>query len=108
VPKKAKAEEVALARKVMGGFEPTIDFSAHRDTYEEALRKMIDRKVKGKEIVEPEEPEAPPRVVNLMEALRKSLDRVSREKKRPARPPAASRAKKPSHVAKFPPRRRAS
>jgi DNA end-binding protein Ku len=40
VPKKAKADEVALARRVMGGFEQTLDFSSYHDTYEEALRKM--------------------------------------------------------------------
>jgi DNA end-binding protein Ku len=108
VPKKAKPEEVALAKKVMGGFEQTVDFSEYRDTYEDALRKMIDQKIKGKEIVEPEEPEAPPRVVNLMEALRKSLDRVSTEKKRPARASAASGAKKPHRVTKFASRKRAS
>ena len=107
VPAKAKADEVALAKKVMGGFEQQIDLSEFHDTYEEGLRKMIDQKIKGKQIVEPEEPEAPPRVVNLMDALRKSLDRVSTQKKRPARATAAS-TKKPRRVAKFPPRKRAS
>ncbi len=100
MPKKAKAEEVALARKVMGGFEQKIDFSEYPDTYEDALRKMIGQKIKGKEIVEPEEPQAPPRVVNLMDALRKSLDQVSAQKKRPAKASAARMAEAASS-AKF-------
>jgi DNA end-binding protein Ku len=108
VPKKAKADEVALARKVIGGFERTIDFSEYHDTYEEALKKMVDQKIKGKEIVEPEQPEAPPRVVNLMDALRKSLDQVSTQKKRPVKAQAASSVKKPHRLAKFNPRKRAS
>lgn len=97
VPKKAKPEEVALARKIMGGFEHTLDLSKYEDTYEEALKKIIDRKIAGKEIVEPTEAEAPPRVVNLMDALRKSLDRVSTQKKTPAKAASTKRAKKP-HV----------
>jgi DNA end-binding protein Ku len=92
----------------MGGFEQKVDFSGYRDTYEDALRKLIDQKIKGKEIVEPEEPEAPPRVVNLMDALRKSLERVSTDKKRPAKSPAASAAKKTHRIAKFHSRKRAS
>jgi len=98
VPKKAKADEVALAKKVMGGFEHKLDLSAYRDTYEDALRKMIDRKIEGKQIVEPTEAEAPPRVVNLMDALRKSLDQVSAQKKTPARTHTSSApAKRVSH-----------
>ena len=100
VPKKAKAEEVALAKKVMGGFEHKLDLSTYRDTYEDALRKIIDEKIAGKEVVEPTEAEAPPRVVNLMDALRKSLDQVSGEKKRPAKAAApAAQRKKTAHRA---------
>jgi DNA end-binding protein Ku len=102
VPKKTKADEVALAKRVMSGFEQTIDFSKYRDSYEDALKKMIDRKIAGKEIVETEEPTETPRVVNLMDALRKSLDQVSAQKKKPAK--AAGRKK----VAKFPAKKRAS
>src|SRR5262249_46666326 len=84
VPRKTKPEEVSLAKKVMGGFERTVDFSQYPDTYEEALRKMIERKIAGEQIVEPAEPEKAPKVVNLMDALRKSLDQVSSARKRPA------------------------
>ena len=52
----------------------------YRDEYQEELRKVIDAKIEGREVAEPVE-EAPPKVVNLMEALRKSLDSV---KKKPA------------------------
>ena len=98
VPTKVKSEETTLAKRVMSGFEGDLDLEDYPDTYEEALKKMIDAKVEGEEIVETET-EAPPRVVNLMDALRKSLDQVSKEKKRPAKAPAA---------AKRAPKRRAS
>ena len=105
VPRKAKGDEVTLAKRVMGGFEKTIDFSEYKDTYEDALRAMIEKKIAGEEIVEPVDAEAPPRVVNLMDALRKSLDEVSTSRKRPAKAAAASR--KPARVAKFHARKKA-
>lgn len=104
VPTRVKSDEVALAKKVMGGFESGIDFSRYHDTYEEALRKMIDAKIEGEEIIAT--PEAPqPKVVNLMDALRKSLEEVSTSKKRPARADARRRRGK---VTKITTRKRAS
>jgi DNA end-binding protein Ku len=93
VPRKVNAEEIALAKRVMGGFEGRLDLSKFPDTYEQALREMIDAKIAGEEIVTAET-EAPPRVVNLMDALRKSLDQVSKDKKRPAKAPASTAAKR--------------
>jgi DNA end-binding protein Ku len=90
VPKKVRADEVTLAKKVMGEFESAIDFSKYHDTYEEALRKMIDAKIEGEEIIAtPDVPQ--PKVVNLMDALRKSLDEVSKSRTRPLRAGAKPR-----------------
>ncbi len=83
VPATVKPEEVKLARQVMGTFEGEVDLTEYQDAYQAGLREIIDAKVEGREIVAPEV-EAPPKVVNLMEALRKSLDRVSAPKKKMA------------------------
>ena len=83
MPEKVKPEEVKLARQVIGTFEGDVDFRTYRDEYQDGLREIIDAKIEGREIVSPEV-EAPPKVVNLMEALRKSLDSISTGKKRPA------------------------
>jgi DNA end-binding protein Ku len=48
------------------------------------LRRIIDAKIAGEEIVAPEV-EEPQKVVDLMEALRRSLDSVSSTKKKPAK-----------------------
>ena len=80
VPAKVKPEEVKLARQVMGTFEGTVDLQEYRDDYQAGLRDIIDAKIEGREVVAPEI-EAPPKVVNLMEALRKSLDTISAGKK---------------------------
>ncbi len=84
VPAKIKPDEVKLARQVIGSFETGGDLTQYKDDYQEGLRKMIDAKVAGEEIAEPVE-DAPPKVVNLMEALRQSLDRVSATKKKAAK-----------------------
>jgi DNA end-binding protein Ku len=80
VPAKVKPDEVKLAKQVMSTFEGELDMREYRDEYQEELRNVIDAKIEGREVAEPVE-EAPPKVVNLMEALRKSLDTV---KKKPA------------------------
>ena len=95
MPSKIKPDEVQLAQQVMGTFEGDVDLSSYHDAYQSGLRDIIDAKIEGREIVAQEE-EAPPKVVNLMEALRKSLDSISASKQKPARNvramlPAASR-----------------
>jgi len=83
MPATVKPDEVKLARQVMGTFEGAVDFDSYRDDYQVGLREIIDAKIEGREIVT-QEVEAPPKVVNLMEALRKSLDTISANKKKPA------------------------
>src|SRR6202049_5128391 len=73
VPEKVKPAEVTLAKQVMGTFEGAVAFASYRDEYQDGLREIIDAKIEGREIVT-QEIEAPPKVVNLMEALKKSLN----------------------------------
>jgi DNA end-binding protein Ku len=84
VPAKIKPDELKLARQVIGNFEVGGDLTQYKDNYQEELRRIIDAKIAGEEIVAPID-EAPPKVVNLMEALRQSLERVSANKKKAAR-----------------------
>ena len=80
MPEKVKPEEVKLAKQVMGTFEGEVDLKEYPDAYQAGLREIIDAKIEGREIVA-QEIEAPPKVVNLMEALRKSLDTIGAKKK---------------------------
>jgi DNA end-binding protein Ku len=84
VPAKVKPEEIKLARQVIETFEGPLNLADYRDEYREGLQKIIDAKIAGEEIVAPSV-EAPPKVVNLMEALKRSLDAVSTSKKTPAK-----------------------
>jgi len=91
-----KPEEIKLARQVIDTFEGPLDLASYTDEYRAGLQAIIDAKIAGQEIVAPS-PEAPPKVVNLMDALRKSLDTVSATKKRPAKaamPKAPARRKR--------------
>jgi DNA end-binding protein Ku len=79
VPEKVKPEEIKLAKQVIQTFDAPLDLSTYKDEYREGLQRIIDAKIAGEEIVAPVV-EAPPKVVNLMEALKKSLDAVGKKK----------------------------
>jgi DNA end-binding protein Ku len=93
MPQKVKPDEIKLARQVIGTFEGDVDFASYRDDYQVGLREIIDAKIEGREIVA-QEIEAPPKVVNLMDALRRSLDTISTTRKKPV--PAASVSRMPA------------
>jgi DNA end-binding protein Ku len=84
VPSKVKPEEMKLAKQVIGSFEGELNLKDYKDEYKEGLRRIIDAKIAGEEVVAAEVQE-PPKVVDLMEALRRSLNTVSAEKKKPAK-----------------------
>jgi DNA end-binding protein Ku len=93
-----KPEEIRLARQVIATFEGPLNLSDYRDEYREGLQRIIEAKIAGEEIVAPSI-ETPTKVVNLMDALRKSLDSVSTAKKKPAKvatpkPAAAAKRKR--------------
>lgn len=84
VPVKIKPEEIKLAKQVIENFEAELNLAEFRDEYQEELQRIIDAKIAGEEVVATAE-ETPPKVVNLMDALRQSLDRVSTGKKKAAK-----------------------
>jgi len=84
VPAKVKPEEIKLAKQVISNFEGELDLGEYKDAYQEELQRIIDAKVAGEDVVASTE-ETPPKVVNLMDALRQSLDRVSTQKKKPVK-----------------------
>jgi DNA end-binding protein Ku len=99
VPSKVKPEEVKLAKTVIQNFDAQLNLEDYKDAYQEELQRIIDAKIAGEEVVAPEEA-APPKVVNLMDALRQSLDRVSTEKKKAAKAEIGRTAKAKAAPAK--------
>ena len=83
--------EIQLAKQVIGNFQGDLELSEFKDEYQAELRTIIDAKIAGDEVVVSEE-EAPANVVDLMDALRKSLDSVSQSKKKAAKATKVGRA----------------
>jgi DNA end-binding protein Ku len=96
---KVSAPEMKLAKQVIESFEGELNLSDYKDEYQEGLKQIIDAKVAGEEFVAPAE-EAPPKVVDLMEALRRSLDQVSSGKKKTAKVEETLAAKSPKKAVK--------
>src|SRR5437870_6636790 len=84
LPATVKPEEIKLARQVISTFEQPLNLSDYKDEYREGLQRIIDAKIAGEEVVTTMT-DAPPKVVNLMDALKKSLDAVSAGKKKTAK-----------------------
>ena len=70
---KPKSRMLEIAEKIIAQQEAEFDPSEFKDRYEDALRDLIARKTKGEKLVSSAEPEEEDKVVDLMDALRKSL-----------------------------------
>jgi len=89
------AEMVAIVRAIIRPRTRTFDPGTHRDRSQEALRALIEAKLKGLPL-QPRQVITPPPVINLMAALKRSLEQemplpgaMTAKKKRPT--PAADR-----------------
>ena len=84
-----EAEAIQLARQLISGLAGPFEPGIYKDEYQEQLLAIIEEKVQGREAVVADEGAEPLRVVNLMEALKKSLasgaGAPSRAKAAPAR-----------------------
>ena len=81
-------EMVDLAAHILEAKATKFDPHKFRDEYETALRKLAQRKSKGQTIEAPERPEKAETVVNLMDALKRSLENRGRH------PTAKSRSRR--------------
>lgn len=106
-------EMVHLAERILeqktGKFDPD-EFA--EDRYQAALRQLVEQKIKGEKPVIPKLAERPSNVVNLMDALRKSLDSErggkpaaasAKRRAKPAREPAPA---EPAYAGSKPTRRK--
>lgn len=84
---KPDKQMIVIAQKIIEQKEGEFDPNEFNDRYEDALRALIDEKKRGHKITRVEEPEDQTNVVDLMEALRKSL---GGDKAAPAKKPSGS------------------
>ena len=91
---KVNPKELQMAKSLVESLaEETFDPSRYQDDYHDALMKVVNAKVEGEEIVAAPEPEAAPKVMDLMEALKASVEAAKKQRadKAPAKKPAARR-----------------
>ena len=85
-----KAAELELASQVMQSLVDEFDPSELVSGYRRDLRALLEAKLEGREVAKPEPvPETP--VVDLMEALKRSVAETKTRKRAPAKKPAAPR-----------------
>ncbi|MFI7604875.1 Ku protein [Micromonospora sp. NPDC049366] len=74
---KVRPPELAMASSLIDSMTGEFEPDAFTDDYRAALQEVIDAKVEGREVVQPEEvEEAPAAAVDLMAALKASVDRA--------------------------------
>jgi DNA end-binding protein Ku len=91
--------ELELARQVIGSLEGEFEAEDFANEYRTELRRMLEAKLQGKEIARPEPVEEAP-VIDLMDALKRSVAEVQeraaatdgRKEKAPAKKPARRKA----------------
>jgi len=92
-----RPQELAMAESLIESMSGDFDPTQYHDEYREALQKVIEAKVEGREVVEqPVEQEETGSVVDLMAALRASVAAAKKgrgEEAEPARPAAGSATK---------------
>lgn len=66
-------QELSLAKQLIEGSTAKFDLSGYRDDYEAAVVKLVNAKRKGKPLPRPERAAPKGKVVNIMDALRRSL-----------------------------------
>jgi DNA end-binding protein Ku len=97
-----KPQEVQMAGALIDSLSADFDPSQYQDAYREALEEVIEAKVAGREVVQPTEtPTESGAVVDLMSALRASVE-AAKAKKTPAaaeKAAAQAAAKKPAKAA---------
>jgi DNA end-binding protein Ku len=93
---KVRPQEVQMAQSLIENLTDEWDPDKYTDEYREALLQLIEKKVAGEEIEYVAPPEEAPKVVDLMEALRQSVEATQKGKgaEKPAKKKAASTKRK--------------
>nr|WP_189183108.1 Ku protein [Microbispora rosea] len=88
-----RPQELKMAQSLIETMVADFDPTEYKDAYREALQEVIEAKVAGKEVVAPEAPAEAGPAVDLMAALRASVEAAKRERQGAAAKPPGRAAK---------------
>jgi len=91
-------KQLAMATQLIAAYSRPFDLSAFKDDYEAALRKLLNAKQKNAPLPSEEESPKPTKVINLFDALRKSVNQSRRPTSRTRRSAKAVPKKGPQLV----------
>lgn len=72
-------QEMEMAKVLINSMDTPFDPSQYKDEYQERLRDLIETKISGKEVIAAEQ-ESTGKVIDLMEALKASVDKAKKDK----------------------------
>ncbi|MPN37546.1 Non-homologous end joining protein Ku [bioreactor metagenome] len=72
-------QELNMAKMLINSMDTPFDPSKYQDEYQTKLRTLIEAKISGKEVVAAEF-ENPSKVIDLMEALKASVEKAKKDK----------------------------
>jgi DNA end-binding protein Ku len=72
-------QELNMAKMLINSMDTPFDPAKYKDEYQERLHELIETKISGKEIVAAE-PGNPGKVIDLMEALKASVEKAKKDK----------------------------
>lgn len=84
-------KQLAMANELVRAYSEPLKLNAFKDDYEQALRELIEAKQKNLPLPLEEEKPKPTKVINLMDALRESVNQAKRPPAGEKRPPASEK-----------------
>ncbi|WMJ85147.1 Ku protein [Oscillospiraceae bacterium LTW-04] len=72
-------QELGMAKLLINSMDTPFDPAKYKDEYQEKLRALIETKISGKEVVAAEA-ENPNKIIDLMEALKASVEKANKDK----------------------------
>jgi len=90
---KITPKELEMAKALIESLADSFDPSRYKDNYREAVMKVVRAKAEGEVIEAPEAPQ-PAKVMDLMEALRQSVEQAKKQRAGQKKPAADTRRRR--------------
>jgi len=79
-------QELNMAKILINSMDTPFDPSKYKDEYQERLKALVETKISGKDVVAAAEEKGTGKVIDLMEALKASVEKANKEKAKTDKP----------------------